>query len=121
STLDGVPDGQVAGSLLVDAEHQPYLLVMDDSDYAGPPAARPKASFPIWKWARLTIGDSPSIEVLSGDRTGGSILPVALGDEVYLPLFTGRDRTDFSPFNDGRPESFDMGILGLSFSTVKLR
>src|SRR5690606_8954674 len=42
STLDGVPDGQVAGSLLVDAEHQPYLLVMDDSDYAGPPAARPK-------------------------------------------------------------------------------
>ncbi len=123
-------DGEVAGTLLVGPDNKPYLLALDDTDYEGPPVPRVLASSPVWNWAALTVGDTPSIEMLDADQdedglqtvtTAGSILPSWLGDEIYLPLLEGRDATHFRLFESSGPASEGADIVGLSFSSVRLK
>jgi len=126
TTLTG---GGVAGSLLTGPDGQPYLLSLDDTGYAGPPVARVLASSPFWTWNKLTVGDTPTLDVVDGNPnedgtqsvvTGGSVIPVDLGDDIVLPLLEGRDATHFAPFTSEGPGESTRSIIGLAFSTVKL-
>ncbi len=114
-------DGTVAGTLLIGPGNQPYLLALDAADYAGPPAPRVLASSPFWQLAKLTTGDDPSVEVLDGDPLPGSILPAALGDDVYLPVFAGRESTEIVELTAEGLGAVGASTSGLAFSVVKLR
>lgn len=112
--------GDSAGTLLVDARNQPYLLRLDASLYEGPPAARPLASSKSWLLAKLETGDDPSVEMVEGDPLPGSILPQYFGGDAVVPVFSGRDSTEIFGFSDGLGPS-RAKVTGLTFSVVKVR
>jgi hypothetical protein len=114
-------DGEVGGTLLTGPDNQPYLLTLDSELYDGAAHPRVLASSPVWNWAKLTVGDTPSVELLDGVTTTGSILPSLLGDEIYLPLLEGREATHFSLFGANGPQEAGTSIIGTSFSSVKLK
>lgn len=114
-------DDAVAGTLLIGPGNQPYLLALDAADYDGPPVPRVLASSPFWQLAKLTTGDEPSVELLDTDLLPGSILPAAFGDDVYLPVFAGRESTELVELTDEGPGAVAASTSGLAFSFVKLR
>lgn len=123
-------DGEVGGTLLIGPDNSAFILTLDDTDYAGPPVARVLASSPVWNWAHLNLSDTPSAELIDSDpdtdgiqpvTTGGSILPVPFGEEIYLPLLEGREATHFHKFGPNGPETEGSSIDGLSFSAVQVQ
>lgn len=114
-------DDAVAGTLLIGLGNQPYLLALDGAAYDGPPVPRVLASSPFWQLAKLTVGDEPSVELLDADPVPGSILPAAFGDDVYLPVFAGRESTELVELTDEGPGAVAASTSGLAFSFVKLR
>lgn len=114
-------DDAVAGTLLIGPGNQPYLLALDAAEYEGPPVPRVLASSPVWRLAKLTTGDAPSVELLDGDPLPGSILPAAFGDDVYLPVFAGRESTEIVELEAAGLGAVAASTPGLAFSFVKLR
>lgn len=110
-----------AGTLLVGADNQPYLLGLDADGYTGMVHPRFLASAAQWHFLRLSLGDEPSVEPLDLAPTPGSILPAYLGDEVLFPLFSGRDATTLTLWSADGPKDGAETITGLAFSTVKLK
>jgi hypothetical protein len=115
-------DGNVAGSLVVDAKGNSFLLALDPASYAGPPAARPLASSAAWRLAKFVPGDAPSASFVAEHRLlPGSLLLQNLGAESILPLFTGTESSELFAFGkDGVGDSLAT-TPGLVFSAVKLR
>jgi hypothetical protein len=117
-------DGQSAGTLVVGPGNQAFLRVLDESaipaDVTNP---RVLASAAAWGWAKLTPGDEPKVEVLEDAQLGGgSVLPFALGDRLFAPLFVAGAETRFIELTADGPSTDDViTIPGLVFSAVKLK
>jgi|GEM_PF-1099539 len=114
-------DGDSGGSLLVDGQGRPYLLRLDASLYAGPPAGRPMASSKSWLLARLNPGDDPTVEMVEGTPAlPGSILVQYFDGGAIAPIFAGQTSTELFQFSDGLGDSL-ASVDGLAFSVVKVR
>jgi hypothetical protein len=113
--------GSVGGSLFVNSENQPFLLTLDAASYMGPPSGRPLASASAWKLARLTTGNTPSVELVPDTRLlPGSQLPQKLKKNTVLPVFSGREATELLDFKDGVGSSL-VKSPGLAFTVVQVR
>lgn len=86
--------GAPVGSLAVAADGTPLLHVLD-TDQAGPlvedgTISNPRAlsSTALWKTARLTVGDSPALDILDVPLRSASVLPADLLDGLRVtPTF----------------------------------
>jgi hypothetical protein len=122
--LSSLFEGDSAGTLVVGPENQAFLRVLDET--AIPPGVtnpRVLASAPAWGWAKLTPGDVPKVELLADAALGGgSVLPFALGDRIFAPLFVAGEETQFMELTKDGPSTDDaITIPGLVFSAVKLK
>lgn len=85
--------GGPTGSLVVTADGEALLHVLD-AELAAPQIAddtlsnpRSLSSAELWHTARLTVGDTPSLEVLDVPLRSASTLPVTLGALRVTPTF----------------------------------
>ncbi|WP_394821650.1 hypothetical protein [Pendulispora albinea] len=88
--LNGLAGGAPVGSMVVSPGGTALVHVLDKAT-ADPQIAQGAISNPrvlsnaaLWKTARLTIGDAPSLELLGGPLTSASVLPVTLKDGLKV-------------------------------------
>lgn len=115
--------GAAAGSLLIGRDNQPFLRVLDAAavpeDVTNP---RALASLPVWNWAKLNLGDEPSLEAVDAELAGGSVLPFHLGERAFAPVFLAGEETRFVELTRNGPTLGSAALVpGLVFSAVKLR
>lgn len=127
--LKSLFDGDVAGTLVVAKDGTAYLKVLDEAlqPITAESNARVTASAPAWKWASLTVGNSPSGELLDLPPTSGSVTPFTLGNrriastnrqaEVNGNTITVSDLSDLN----SAPSEVIGTVDGLVFSVTKLR
>jgi hypothetical protein len=118
--LSGAP---AAGSLVRGPGNQPFLRVIDEAaipeEVTNP---RALASLPVWGWAKLTLGDEPSLEAVDAALAGGSVLPFQLGERAFAPVFVAGEETAFVELTaEGPAAAAAAAVPGLVFSAVKLR
>lgn len=122
--LESLFDGDSAGSLIAGPDGSAFLRVLDVSavpDDTNHP--RVLASVAAWGWAKLTVGDDPTAMVIEDAAlSGGSVLPLVLGDRWFSPVFVGGASTEFIELTaDGPVSNGTIEVPGLVFSAVKLR
>jgi hypothetical protein len=122
-SLAALSGSAAAGSLVVGPGNEAFLRILDETaipeDVTNP---RALASLPVWSWAKLSLGDEPSLEPLDADLAGGSVLPVHLGARAFAPVFVAGEETHFVELTkDGPADTPAVVIPGLMFSAVKLR
>lgn len=122
-------DGSTAGSLSVAKDGSVYLKVLDETlaPIAEDSNARVIASAPAWKWASLSVGETPSATLLDLAPTSGSVTPFDLGSRRVV--LTNRQAevdgatitvSDISEFQSAPTEPVGT-VDGLVFSITKLR
>lgn len=126
--LETLFDGEYAGSLMLSASGRPLLRFLDQGLLPEDPEdpintnARFLASARVWRWAQLSLGDEPSVELLDSAASMGSLLPFVLGGRTYAPVFDARASTEFHELTDtGITKVMEGSMVGLVFSAVKLR
>ncbi|WP_248913974.1 hypothetical protein [Polyangium aurulentum] len=115
--------GQTAGSLTRGPGNEAYLRVLDESVFPVMPDTHPRvlASAAAWKWATVTLGDTPTAEVLAAAPNNGSVIPLELGDQSFVALFQGQDSTKLLELGANGPGDVALSAPGLVFSAVKIR
>lgn len=122
-------DGAAAGSLSVAKDGSVYLKVLDEAlaPIAEDSNARVIASAPAWKWASLSVGETPTASLLDLAPTSGSVTPFDLGSRRIV--LTNRQAevdgatitvSDISEFQSAPTEPVGT-VDGLVFSITKLR
>lgn len=122
--LSSLFDGNSAGTLVVGPGNQAFLRVLDETALPnGVTNPRVLAGVPAWGWAKLNPGDAPTVERLpTAPLGGGSVLPFALGERTFAPLFVDGEETQFIELTeDGPSKNEAITVPGLVFSAVKLR
>ncbi|WP_437961033.1 hypothetical protein WME76_16305 [Sorangium sp. So ce119] len=121
--LGALFDGDTAGSLFGGPDGKAFLRVLDESvfEIAADTHPRVLASAAAWRWASVTLGDTPEATVLDAEPSGGSVLSVALGDRTFLLEFAGQESTTLSELGEEGPLAAALTAPGLAFSAVKLR
>lgn len=121
--LSALGDGAPTGSLTRGAGGSVFLRVLDETAFEIVADTHPRvlASAAAWRWARVTLGDEPALELLDTEVSGGSVVMLELGDRSIAPMFVGGESTTFHALSrDGLGEPL-ASIPGLVFSAVKLR
>lgn len=110
------------GSLIVGPNNSVFLRWLDEAA-ASADNPRVLASEAAWGWATLTVGDTPTASEISGlPLSGGSVVPLFLGDRVFAPVFDGRALTQFLEVLETGPASeTTLEVPGLVFAAAKLR
>ena len=121
--LDALFDGQTAGSLIRGPGGEAFLRVLDEGVFPIMPDTHPRvlASAAAWKWASVTLGDTPTATVLSAAPNNGSVIPLDLGDRSFVALFQGQDSTKLLELGANGPGDVALSTPGLVFSAVKIR
>ncbi len=122
--LSSLFEGDTAGTLVVGPDNQAFLRVLDASAVPeGVDNPRVLASAAVWGWAKLTLGDTPSVTTLTSAALGsGSVLPFQLGDRMFAPLFVDGESTEFLELTKNGPSTDEaITVPGLVFSAVKLK
>nr|UZH23220.1 MxcJ [myxobacterium MSr12020] len=121
--LDTLFEGQTAGSLLRGPGNEAFLRVLDESAFPIMPDTHPRvlASAAAWKWAKVTLGDTPKAEVLPAAPNNGSVVPLELGDRSFVALFQGQDSTKLLEIGANGPGEVALSTPGLVFSALKIR
>jgi hypothetical protein len=122
-SLKELAAGRASGTLLVGGGSQVFLRVLDPSRVpAGTEHPRVLASAPAWGWAKLILGETPSLTLTDAPATGGSVLPFMLGERAFAPVFVDGESTEFVELTaDGPASSEALRFPGLVFSAVKLK
>ncbi|MRG97499.1 hypothetical protein [Polyangium spumosum] len=115
--------GQTAGSLIRGPGNEAFLRVLDEAVFPIMPDTHPRvlASAPAWKWASVTLGDTPTATVLDAALSTGSVIPLELGDRSFMALFQGQDSTKLVELGATGPSDAVLSAPGLVFSAVKIR
>jgi hypothetical protein len=122
--LSSLFSGDSAGTLVVGPGNQAFLRVLDKTAIPeGVTNPRVLGSAAAWAWAKVTPGDQPEVELLSdAPLGGGSVLPFALGNRTFAPVFVAGEETQFLELTADGPSSDGAIIVpGLVFSAVKLK
>ncbi|WP_437910406.1 hypothetical protein WME95_21850 [Sorangium sp. So ce327] len=116
-------DGDAAGSLFGGPDGKAFLRVLDESLFAIADDTHPRvlASAAAWRWASVTLGDTPTATVLDAAPGGGSVLSVALGDRTFLLEFEGQESTTLREIGEDGPGEAGVSAPGLTFSVAKIR
>ena len=121
--LSDLFDGAAAGSLVVGSGDQAFLKVLDE-DVAGiseDTHPRVLASAAAWRWATLTPGNEPQVDLLELAPDNGSVVVLELGERRFMALSVGRDSTNIVELTNAGPGEASTSIPGIVFSAVKLR
>ncbi|TKD11804.1 hypothetical protein [Polyangium fumosum] len=115
--------GQTAGSLIRGPGNEAFLRVLDESVFPIMPDTHPRvlASASAWKWATVTLGDTPTAEVLDAAPNNGSVIPLQFGDRSFVSLFQGQDSTKLLELGAKGPGEIALSTPGLVFSGLKTR
>ena len=115
--------GQTAGSLIRGPGNEAFLRVLDESVFPIMPDTHPRvlASAAAWKWATVTLGDTPTATVLDAAPSNGSVIPLELGDRSFVALFQGQDSTKLLELGANGPGDMALSTPGLVFSALQIR
>lgn len=121
--LSSLFDGDTAGSLIRGPGGEVFLRVLDEEAFEIKDDTHPRvlASAAAWRWASVTLGDTPTATVLDAEPTGGSVVMLELGDRSFAPLYQGQEATTFLEITEGGPGERSLSTQGLVFSAVKMR
>ena len=121
--LNALFGGDTAGSLVRGPGGEAYLRVLDEAAFAIQDDTHPRvlASAAAWRWASVTLGDSPEATPLDADPSGGSVLNVWLGGKSFVLQYQGQETTTFRELGADGPGEVTLSAPGLVFSAVKMR
>ncbi|AUX43232.1 hypothetical protein SOCE26_046760 [Sorangium cellulosum] len=121
--LGSLFDGAAAGSLIVGSGGEAYLRVLDENAFEIKDDTHPRvlASAAAWRWASVTLGDTPTATVLDAEPTSGSVVNVPLGGKSFVLQFQGQDTTTFRELGESGPGEVSLTAPGVVFSAAKLR
>lgn len=122
--LNALSEGAPTGSLMRGPDGATFLRVFDESAFAIADDTHPRvlASAAAWKWARVTLGDEPSVSLLDTPASGGSVIMHVFGERFVAPIFSGSESTTlYDLTSDGLADEPAATVPGLVFSAVQLR
>ncbi|ACY14572.1 hypothetical protein [Haliangium ochraceum] len=121
--LGTLAEGATVGSLVRGPDGSAFVRVLDEDEFAIQPDTNPRvlASAQAWRWARLTLGDEPTITELDADANNGSVIMAELGARNFAFLFDGQSATSFLELSSDGPGAISTKTTGLVFSAVKMR
>lgn len=121
--LGALVDGGTAGSLIRGPGNEVYLRVLDEEAFEVKEDSHPRvlASAAAWRWARLTLGDSPEITLLDAEPSGGSVLSVSFEGRHFVLQYQGQESTTLRELGEAGPGEVTLSAPGLVFSAAKLR
>jgi len=118
--LNTLADGAPVGSLITTTDGKPFIYVLDTEAADAALAANAMLSNArylsigsLWKTAALTVGDTPSLEILDNPLTSGAVLPQTLGDGLKVT-------PTFDPTNYELREVTDNGVVATDRVNAKL-
>lgn len=122
--LNSLAGGRPVGSLIRGPEGSVFLRVLEPT-VAAPAFPPALAGANAWQWGKLTLGDTPSLQLINvatAPLSGGRLVMSNIGEQVVIPLFDNDDgSTAFIELTEAGPGDTIASIDGLAFSFVKLR
>lgn len=114
--------GGVTGSLTQSRDGKVYTRVLDEAAAKIGPmtSARALASLPVWSWAEVTLGDTPTATKVPGAPLGtGSLIVLDTRDQRFVAEIkqAGTDLIDLTRGVGG----VSISTPGLTFSAAQLR
>jgi hypothetical protein len=127
--LDALAGGAPVGSLAVSPDGTPLIHVLDTTAPQAGSLTNPRqlSSAAIWKTAKLTVGDAPTLELLNVPLKSASVLPAPLGAGFTVtPTFDTTDTVNpriFEVTSQGivATERASATITGTTWGIVRLR
>jgi len=127
--LNALANGAPVGSLAASPGGTPLLHVLDTTapQVASFTNPRQLSSAAVWKTARLTVGDTPSLEILDAPLKSASVLPALLDTGFTVtPTFDTTDTVNpriYEVTDDGivATERASATITGTTWGIVRLR
>lgn len=121
--LNELVGGAPSGSLIVGPNGESFIKVLDEGVFPIAEDTHPRvlASAAAWSWARLELGDEPTVSLLNAPPDNGSAIVMQLGKRSFMALSVGRESTNIVELTADGPGEVTTSVPGIVFSAARLR